>query len=112
MTTPCEAHRLHRPRAMTIELHHVIPQAWQNMVLHSEVLFDKRTVALCPTGHRNVHALLVTMMKASQGDDPLDAYQTHKGRRGKEFDIAYAGIVRFHEAGFLLSARQEPHALD
>jgi hypothetical protein len=86
----CVAHRRHEVVTPYYnELHHVIPQAWQEFwwptwndgeprILPNPLpgdpfatavrtplkrLFDPRTVALCPTGHRNVHWLLVKFMR-------------------------------------------------
>lgn len=76
------------------ELHHVVPQAWQAVwwpsenngdavfshtapsaagelqghgyYLPKQKVWDPRTEPCCPTGHRNVHYLLVAMMKKWQ----------------------------------------------
>lgn len=87
----CELHKIHIPKALTSELHHVIPQAWQNWKLGAERLFDKRTIELCPTGHRNVHYWLVRYMKG------LDA--TPK-KPNKEQAIALMAIQRWQDMGY------------
>lgn len=114
MTTFCVLHRVHRPKALTVELHHVIPQAWQQVFTtphvddgaslaqdHSltdwvpghgdqgRMLWDARTVALCPTGHRNVHHHLVLAMRGV----------TPRRVRGKEHALALLAMERFTAAG-------------
>jgi hypothetical protein len=63
---PCQAHKFHRPKATYQEAHHVVPQAWQEFWRPDTPvkthLWHPETVALCPTGHRNVHYFLVQMM--------------------------------------------------
>lgn len=71
---PCSLHKTHEPRNLTVEEHHVIPRAWQRFYAPSltpvyaghydgEPLWDARTVPICPTGHRNTHALIVRTMR-------------------------------------------------
>lgn len=87
---PCASHHHHEPTPAYTELHHVIPQAWQafwrppapwpnagpSPDRHDPttglpfVLFDARTVALCRTGHGNVHHWLVEL---------THYYATHAG---------------------------------
>jgi hypothetical protein len=57
---PCEAHKEHAPRNFTTEAHHFVPQAWQQLLAGE--LYDKRTIWLCPSGHRNVHSIIVAIM--------------------------------------------------
>lgn len=65
MARACTAHRYHYPAPLTLEEHHVLPQAWQNFALGREALFDRRTVTLCPTCHRNVHHWIVALMRGA-----------------------------------------------
>jgi hypothetical protein len=121
---PCEAHGSHRPTAQYTELHHVVPQAWQLTwapvpPAASGHLWDPRTVALCPTGHRNVHFWLVRLMHALPAS-VLDARrQSHDraaiqqaltrvrleapkdGRRivANEFEFARLAPMRWVDAG-------------
>lgn len=93
----CVAHRLHAPVNMTVEAHHVVPQAWQYAWQPAlmgfpgrgdhGMLWDARTVELCPTGHRNVHALIVALMHGR----PVP--------RRRELAIARLALTRFQEAG-------------
>lgn len=76
-TAPCAIHRSHSPAPTYTELHHVIPQAWQvawqppapwpfegaSPDRPGVRLWDARTVALCRTGHGNVHYWLVAIMR-------------------------------------------------
>ena len=61
----CEAHVFHRPKPAWLEYHHIIPQSWQLYLWGS--VKDKRTVALCRTGHGNTHWNIVRLMKAKAG---------------------------------------------
>lgn len=79
---PCSLHRAHAPKPNYCEEHHVIPRAWQASwrpgdspeLLRPEVdslallsgetkPWDPRTVAICRTGHGNVHFWLVRFMR-------------------------------------------------
>lgn len=55
---PCAAHDDHRPRVSSTDIHHVVPRAWGGSDEQSNL------VALCPTGHRNVHQLLLAYQRA------------------------------------------------
>ena len=81
----CEAHGYHRPEPAWLELHHVIPQSWQ-LVLWGRVA-DKRVLALCRTGHGNVHWDIVRLMKRQTGL-----------RRGADLQIARMALERVEEA--------------
>jgi hypothetical protein len=110
-----------------LEEHHVVPQAWQRFWRPDDLdnnrtlgerqghalglsvpphmatvyLWDKRTMTLCPTCHRNVHHIMVTLMRASVTNDPLDAMKAvFKGRRRSMVqDIAYTGLCRYRQVG-------------
>lgn len=90
---PCEAHTTHQPTNLTIERHHIIPQAWQFTWTPAGAapgkLWDPRTADLCPTGHRNVHMIIVAMMKKL----------TIPRRNTKEYTIAKEALDRFVAAG-------------
>jgi hypothetical protein len=133
-TVSCVVHRVHHPRALTIELHHVIPQAWQQVFTgplrpepaigddhrraghgtEGRHLWDARTVALCPTGHRNVHVWIVRLMHLCTDEEPAHAVAAARhvdaSARGKEFDLAVLALTRFRDAGgslqSLVAARQ------
>jgi hypothetical protein len=99
----CELHVAHDPAPMTSEWHHVLPVAWQlywkprgpephpgedpNGRGH---LWDSRGVWLCPTGHKNVHWVLVRAMHANA------VVPSGQGDTGQ---MAALGIHRFAEAG-------------
>lgn len=114
-TSPCALHPTHSPTNLTVELHHVVPQAWQHVwqpalaKLDTNGLWDPRTVAICPTGHRNVHALIVRLMKmaASTQDEKVFLAQTAPGDRPRghhqEFETALLALERWYaEDGKLL----------
>lgn len=105
----CELHKAHSPANLTVEVHHVIPVAWQ-LFWQPQVapypgkdpdgrgeLWDARTVSCCPTGHRNVHTWIVALMHALTGEDPAQARVALKGasRAGVQLDWAYQALVRF-----------------
>jgi len=111
----CSLHRFHYPRPLTSEAHHVIPVAWQLFWQPAQPLFpgkdpdgrgnlwDTRTVTLCPSGHRNVHVLIVKMMRAVKSDDPLAAFKA-VNPKGAEGRTAYLALTRFTDAGGKLTA--------
>jgi hypothetical protein len=123
MTAPavvCELHKSHSPANLTVELHHVVPVAWQLMWQPAVapfpgrdpdgrgMLWDARTVACCPTGHRNVHHWIVALMHAVTGEDPLQAEHVVRGRRD-QYDWACQALLRFKEAGGSLQALVAAH---
>lgn len=107
----CMAHKHHEPANETVELHHVIPQAWQHIwappgaALDSNGLWDPRTAPLCPTGHRNVHFWIVRLMKTGLGD-PIAMEKVVRSRTF-EFTIAKLGVSRYSAAGGDLVALQK-----
>jgi hypothetical protein len=120
---PCVLHRTHSPVHRTVELHHVIPVAWQLLMQPASkpwpnegrdpdgrgLLFDARGVQCCPTGHRNVHLWLTRLMHAmvGNGEDPQRACvvvraQFGAAAHGLEFDTALLAMTRWKEAGLSL----------
>ena len=61
----CYAHAYHRPEPLLLEAHHRIPLAWTRQL----GLPESPTVALCPTGHDNVHVAIRHVVRG----DPLPA---------------------------------------
>jgi hypothetical protein len=55
---PCEVHADHNPQPWDVEVHHVWPTGMGGPNVPAN------RVALCPTGHTNVHALLRLAFKA------------------------------------------------
>lgn len=57
----CVAHSYHQPVPRYLELHHVIPRAWQGawqpagVAIPRTGIWHPETVPLCRTGHGNVH---------------------------------------------------------
>lgn len=99
----CEHHRYHWPRHRTIEGHHIVPQAWQNFARGK--VFDQRLAMLCPTGHRNVHAHIVELMRAVVDEDPLHVREAVWGTTramSKERAMAYLALCRAREHGMSL----------
>lgn len=91
----CVAHRYHWPKPLAQELHHVVPQAWQKF-WQPELqtgLWHPETVALCPTGHRNVHRIIVAKMRALAGLDHIDI------PKSKEAEIAQRALSIYIDAG-------------
>lgn len=125
---PCSISVGHQPAHRTLEVHHVVPVAWQ---LRTPVatppapgrdpagrgqLWDARTVRVCPTHHRNVHYWLVQMMKAvlvlgagtPEAELPVAAFGSLDGvhRRTGEAHVALDGLQRFQPFGSLLELAQ------
>ena len=114
----------HSPAPLTTEAHHVIPVAWQLFWQPATapfpgkdpdgrgMLWDSRTVDLCPTHHRNVHALIVVMMRqvaaASEDAVPVAPFPGLTGRtvrsHGRELEIARTGLQRVLDVGGSLLA--------
>lgn len=107
----CEIHRTHRPRNLTVEEHHVVPQAWQHLwVPASEPmvygpLWHPETITLCPTGHRNVHFWLVKYMKEGTGESVPTI-----SRPTVEQATAQDGLILFKQAGGSLAFLRDQHA--
>lgn len=102
----CAAHVNHTPRHLTTEEHHVVPQAWQHLALGNESLYDKRTVTLCPTGHRNVHRHIVGLMKTGKDtlEEAIVLYRVPRARKRAEYEIACLALERWIAAGHSLAA--------
>jgi hypothetical protein len=108
----CELHKTHSPANLTVELHHVIPVAWQLLWQPAVApfpgrdpdgrgeLWDARTVGCCPTGHRNIHHWIVALMKALPGgsETPEAAKMVLGGNTGVQGTWAYRALFRFKEA--------------
>jgi hypothetical protein len=98
MSKYCELHKSHSPEPLTSEQHHVTPQAWQHFkqtgdhesALNIELacapgnlvsagivpaLYDKRTVRVAPTCHRNVHFWIVKIMKSFEAHGVTNSWQ-------------------------------------
>jgi len=113
----CTLHAKHQPTHLTLEQHHVIPVAWMLFWQPPEdvwpdpgkdpdgrgQLWDARTVACCPTGHRNVHAWIVRLMRACTSDDPAQAIAAVKGH-GSQYTTACLALERYAEVGGRLTA--------
>lgn len=120
----CDLHRSHGPEPTYLEVHHVVPQAWQATwqppppwpyPLASPdrpglTLWDARTVNVCRTGHGNVHHWIVRMMELGrdrESDDVGSLIQLvldetrlaghHPGRSDLEW--ASQALWRFQEVG-------------
>ncbi len=109
----CSLHKTHAPRPVVVELHHVLPRAWQHAFPAPAALpagavaghdadgslWDARTVPICPTAHRSVHAALVAMVRG----------HPHVGSP-RERKVAGLALSRALEAGvtveMLLAAHQ------
>ena len=110
----CALHRVHWPKPLYSELHHIIPQAWQvfwrptpvERSTQASSLFDPRTIPLCPTVHRNVHTWLVKLMRSGPGEDPLAAKLAVFGSKAltREQRVAYQALCRWKEWGGSLDA--------
>ena len=107
----CSITTRHTPSPLTVEAHHLVPVAWQLFWKPQTApfpgvdadgrgtLWDDRTVPVCPTHHRNVHALIVQIMRAVKQDTiptlPSKATRAHKA----EYQIAQEGLQHLLDAG-------------
>lgn len=114
----------HRPAPLTIEQHHLIPVAWQQQTWQPATppypgvdpdgrgsLWDARTMPLCPTHHRNVHALIVTLMRqvALNRTEQIPSVRVAPAHR-LELGIAVDALEHYQAAGgslLFLTARRE-----
>lgn len=116
MPSACVLHRGHAPAHLTTEFHLVVPVAWQLMWQPSKpwpnggndpdgrgALWDGRGVAVCPTGHRNVHAWIVRLMHAVRSEDPLEAI----ARVRKDYGAKATGSMEFWTATLALTRWKE-----
>jgi hypothetical protein len=76
-TRECEAHRYHSPLPAYLELHHVVPRDWQAAWRPSSAptggwVWLPILVALCRTGHGNVHMVLERIMRSWAAVHDLD----------------------------------------
>lgn len=56
--TTCQVHRVHRPRPLRTVWHHIQPLA-----MHGDDI-DSNKVAVCDTGHFDIHRLLGDLIRA------------------------------------------------
>lgn len=109
----CELHKTHRPPNLTVEVHHIIPVAWQ-LFWQPQVapypgkdpdgrgnLWDARTVTCCPTGHRNIHFWIVKLMHAVKpgGTAIYAAYAVNGPKANVQYEWACEALQRYEEAG-------------
>lgn len=125
------------------ELHHVIPQAWQEswwpgwnngsvvmvpsyrhgefsgsgFYLPKKRVWDGRTEACCPTGHRNVHHLLVRIMKRIEED--YDLLNSSTVTTYENVLIGLSDVIRavaavredLHEVGVPINRKEQAMAM-
>lgn len=129
----CDLHRGHEPEPTYLEVHHVVPQAWQATWQpdgrgpfpapspdHPGLnLWDARTTKVCRTGHGNIHFWIVRLVHAADdlGVDDVPRLM-HEVRSGlvhhspgtDDYAVAAAALIRFQEAGgelgTLIAARE------
>lgn len=103
----CELHKFHRPQPVYLELHHIIPQAWQRSV-NSGKLFDPRTASICRTGHGNVHYWLVLMNHRHANFNYTEIQPLKWCLQGQKYntaegEMAWQALERWVAAGYLLT---------
>jgi hypothetical protein len=102
---------------LTLEVHHIVPVAWQLSWQPAIApypgrdpegrgeLWDARTIACCPTGHRNVHHWIVALMHALTGEEPVQAAHAVEAEHGgTQFSWAVQALSRFKGVGGSLQA--------
>jgi len=109
----CELKMRHQPKNLTVELHHVIPVGWQltwapqiapypgQDQAGRGMLWDCRTIPVCPTHHRNTHFWIVKLMHAlAGGEDPQAAFAAAEGPRGGgQAKWGLEALLRFKAVG-------------
>lgn len=73
------------------------------------MLWDARVTECCPTGHRNVHFYIVTMMHHALTDDPQQAISLAHIPPSLTSGWAGQALRRFAEAGGSLTALVAAH---
>ena len=97
-TAPCVVHPHHHPLAATRELHHVFPLELQKKIWPEvtrddpATVHDKTLIAVCGTGHNNIHFALSALL-ADSGllERP---YAVDRG----EWALAQDALRRYQEA--------------
>jgi hypothetical protein len=110
----CALGKVHVPKPLYCELHHIIPRAWQHFWTPPDVplkrtawgpLWAPETVTLCRTHHGNVHTWIAALMKAGKTDDPHETATLVKGWRStREQKMALEALARFAILGGSLNA--------
>lgn len=113
-TDPCTVHGCHAPEPTYCEMHHVIPRAWQDFwqpkvapypgAYQGQRLWDNRTVAVCRTGHGNIHYWIVKLTRAwHPGGTVEQAAMVAKHNAGAvgrlDFAVAELALARYIAAG-------------
>lgn len=102
---PCTIHRQHRPVSLVTELHHVMPQGWQRTWApdgDTDRLWHPETVALCPSGHRDVHRIIDALMHSvsdAAGVEGATARVRPTFGRLSEFPLAVRALALWEQAG-------------
>jgi hypothetical protein len=120
----CEGEHAHHPMPRYLELHHVVPRAWQNFwkpetvrspfhAPNKEGIWAPFTIVLCRTAHGNVHYWIERAMKAYMTIEPGPDHSEramHVARQGQqhigehETALAREALVLFSDAGGSLRA--------
>lgn len=91
-------HKEHRPVPSELHLHHVFPKYLQMQVWNE--IRDKRTVAVCPTGHVDVHNSLDTM---------LNKTPQPSGIGHEEWRFAAMAFTKYNAAKKALEGKEPEH---
>lgn len=110
--TVCAIHKSHSPRPLSTEAHHILPRAWQAIWSPPDdkrLLWAPKTIDLCPTGHSNVHRIIVDLMHdfeahgVKSGPDVqglIDEYRrTYAAGRMNELPIAAQAPLQWLQRG-------------
>lgn len=102
----CVLHTYHWPKPLRVELHHVIPRAWQRtwtpFTGSLGRIWAPTTEAICPSGHRNVHIRMVELMRlveSLQTEDLERVWDAHSGRATKAIKMAFKALEEWQIAG-------------
>lgn len=83
VSCPCSAN--HTPKAVTFDLHHLIPLSWGGPDT------DENSRVICPTTHRHVHLLLTRWRKLME--EPSWEFRQHFGPFARQ--LAEEGFTRW-----------------
>ena len=95
---PCLVHKVHNPRVNDTEVHHIFPRGLGG----PDVPANK--VAICGTGHNNVHALLREWEHLGHAPDKTVLATFHPGER----KLAERGWTEWQAAKVLAARPGEP----
>jgi hypothetical protein len=84
---PCQVHKKHIPEPHQNHRHHVYPLG------HGGPDIEDNIIAVCPTGHANIHMLLKDFL-LHMGNVPYSILRRYSHGERKAAELGYKRIVR------------------